>query len=242
MFALVLGLVSGLPVIADEANLDTILDNYYQAIGGEKAWMAVGSMKQTGKMQMMGMEAPFTSYAKRPGKVRIEFVMQGMTGVQAYDGETGWMLMPFMGSTDPEPMPQEMLDMMATDIDLEGPLMNWKEKGHQVELLGTEEFEGTESYRLKLTMESGNVVDMFLDSEHFVPIGMKATNTMQGMEMEVVTSISDYKEVGGLMIAHSVAAKTQMGDQVITIDTVELGAEIEDSFFTMPEKAAADAQ
>ena len=40
----------------------------------------------------------------RPNKMRMEFTIQGMTGVQAYDGKTGWMVMPFMGKKDPEPM------------------------------------------------------------------------------------------------------------------------------------------
>ena len=33
--------------------------------------------------------------------------MQGMTGIQAYDGETAWGVMPFMGKSDPEEMAED---------------------------------------------------------------------------------------------------------------------------------------
>ena len=100
-------------------DLDEVLNNYYEAIGGIDAWRALESTKATGTIMMggMGVEAPFVVTAKRPNKVRIEFTFQGMTGVQAYDGETAWMLMPFMGRTDPEVMPEDMAKDILDEAD-----------------------------------------------------------------------------------------------------------------------------
>ena len=235
---LLLGLLASLPASADDLSLEEILDNYYEAIGGKDAWLAIKTMRATGKMQMGPMEAPFTVTAARPSKIRIEFEVQGMKGIQAFDGENGWMLMPFMGSTEPEPMPDEMVDMMRSDMDIEGVLINHEDKGHEIELVGKEEIEGTDTYHLKVTLESDNVIDYFLDSEYFIPIATKAKNSIQGMEIEATTTLSDYKEVDGIMIPHSVVSSSNMGEQAMTTDSVELNVEVDESIFVMPEKAA----
>ena len=77
--------------------------------------------------------------AKRPNKSRTEFTVQGMTGMQAYDGKNAWMVMPFMGKKDPEAMPAEGTKLVAEESDFDGPLVDWKEKGHKVELVGKEQ-------------------------------------------------------------------------------------------------------
>jgi len=237
---LVLVSVTAAPLFAeDEMTLQQVLDKHYEAMGGVEAWAAVNAIHQKGNMQMMGMEAPIEMWVKRPGKLRVEFTMQGMKGIQAIDGDSGWQVMPFMGSTEPEPMPDEMLDMMSTDVDVDGPLFDWKEKGHQVELVGTEDIEGTPAYRIDVTMENGVEASIYLDAEHFVPISMKSKATFQGQQFDTTSTISDYKEVGGLMIAHSVSAESTMGVQTITLAEVEINPEVEDSFFAMPEKQPA---
>ena len=89
-------------------SLAEVLGKHYEAIGGLDAWQAIESMKASGTMVLMGgaMQAPITIMQKRPAKSRVEFTVQGMQGVQAYDGETAWIQMPFMGSPDPEPAPE----------------------------------------------------------------------------------------------------------------------------------------
>src|SRR5215213_6450011 len=99
-------LVAGLTGVALQAQTaDEIIAKHLQARGGVDKIKTVQSQRITGKMVMgQGMEAPFTLEAGRPNKMRMEFTIQGMTGVQAYDGKTGWAVMPFMGKKDPEVM------------------------------------------------------------------------------------------------------------------------------------------
>ena len=235
---ILVAMLLSLSVHADELSLEEILDNYYEAMGGKEAWLAVKTTRVTGKMQMGPMEAPFIAIAARPSKVRIEFEVQGIKGIQAFDGENGWTFMPFTGATEPEPMPPGMVDMMRSDAAIEGVLINHEEKGHQVELVGKEDIEGTDTYHLKVTLETGNVVHYFLDSEYFIPIATKSKNSIQGMEIEATTTMSDYKEVDGLLMAHSVVVSSNMGEQVMTTELVEFDVEVDNSIFSMPEKAA----
>ncbi len=238
VFLTLAGALLASPVAAQD--LGEVLDNYYEAVGGLDAWQSVQSMRATGKMAMggTGIEAPFTVVTKRPDKIRLEFTFQGMTGIQAFDGETAWMVMPFMGSTDPEVMPEDIAKQFKDEGDVDGPLMGWKESGHQVELIGKEETEGTAAYKIKVTKKDGDVEYYFLDAEYFIPIRVESSSEIQGRTVDIEVVLSDYKEVDGLMVAHSIEQREKgaPSGQVITIEQVELNVDIDDSTFTMPEK------
>lgn len=242
--ALALGGATALPA----QTLEEVLAKNYQARGGLEKITAISSARITGTMTMGGgMEAPFVWQWKRPNKLRLEFTFQGMTGVQAYDGQTGWMIMPFLGSSDPEKMPEDQLADIKEQADFDGELVNWKAKGNQVELVGREKVEGTDAFKLKVVKPSGEVSFLFLDAEYFLEIKGESKRNVRGQEMEFESALGDYKEVGGVMIPHSLSSKikgTPVG-QTITFTKVELNVPLDDSLFVMPaaaKKAAAPSQ
>lgn len=234
-------------VRADEiTDVDEVIAKYIEAIGGKEKLDAVKSAKVSGKTMFGGgMEAAMTIEYKRPMKMRVETSLQGMTMVQAFDGDTGWHIQPFMGKTDPEKMSPEMLEQFKDEGEFEGPLVDYKKKGHKAELLGKEDFEGSEVYKIKLTKKSGNVEVYNIDAEYFIPIQMTAKRKFQGTEMEVKISFGDYKDVGGLLIAHSMQIGGAMGGISMTFDKIELNVAIADERFKMPEvkkkKPASDS-
>jgi len=234
-----------LPMVAEDLTLDQVLANHYEALGGLDAIKGMDTATFVGRMAMgPGAEAPFKMFFKRPMMARMEFTMQGMTGIQAYDGETAWMIMPFMGKSDPEVMAEDQAKNMQEQADLDGPLVDWQEKGHKVELIGLEDVDGTEAYKIKVDLANGDVRHHFLDSEYFITIKQEGKTMMQGNEVEFETILSDYKEVGGLMFPHSVESKPKGAPegQVITIDEIEVGIEVSDDLFAMPAPTAEAAE
>jgi outer membrane lipoprotein-sorting protein len=241
-----MGAILVLALPASALTLEEILEKNYEARGGVEAWKAVETARMSGTMKMMasaagGLEAPFTIEFKRPNKMRLEFTMQGMTGIQAFDGETGWMVMPFMGKTEPETVAGEQLEQMKDQADFEGVLMGYEEKGHTIELLGEEDVDGTPAYKIQVNRADGNVDTVYLDVEYFIEFKTVSKRSMQGMEIEAATVMGDYKEVEGLMFPHSM--EVSMGDQppmqVITLDTIEINPAIDDDRFAMPDVEAA---
>jgi outer membrane lipoprotein-sorting protein len=227
------------------ATLDEILDKHFQALGGKDKIAAVQSAKITGRQVFGPQEAPLTILWKRPSMLRIEFVLQGMTGIQAYDGKTAWMVMPFLGKKEPEEMTGDDLKEIIDQADLiEGPLFNWKEKGHTVELLGEDTVEGTPAWKLKLTKKNGDVQTIWLDKEAYVEIKSEGKRKRGDQEMDFETAYGDYKEEGGLMFPHSIESKPKGAPQgaTITLQSFELNATIDDAGFAMPkpEKPAAE--
>ncbi len=231
-----LWVVPALP--AQELSVDEVLGRYYEAAGGVEKMKSIMTRKMTGRMQVgPGIEATFTMFGKRPSKMRMEFTVQGMTGVQAFDGEVGWTISPFMGQTDPEPMPADLVRTIREDADFDGPLIDYAAKGHAVELLGKEDVQGTDTYKLKLTLKDGQVTYYYLDSEYFLPIKTEARRTVQGMDINAETFMSDYKSVEGMMLPFSIEIAGQ-GPQVqsLSIESVEFNVDIDDQVFVMPEK------
>ena len=143
--------------------------------------------------------------------------------------------MPFMGKPDAEPLSGDELKMLEEMADIDGPMVDYSDKGHSVELVGTEEVEGTEAYKLKVTRKNGDVQFSFLDTEHFLEFRQEAKRKIQGNELEIVSTFGDYKEVGGVLMAFSTEQQLgASGTMNVAIDSVDLEVEVEDDFFTMP--------
>jgi hypothetical protein len=242
-----LGIVAVQPVgiaAAEPESADEVIAKYIEALGGRDKIDAVKTMRMTGKMVGMGgLEIPMVIENKRPNKTRRELNFQGMTGVQAYDGTTGWFVMPFAGRLEPEKMSDEDLKGMEEQADMDGALVDYKKKGHKIELMGKEEEDGSEVYKLKVTKKGGDVDYYFLDAEYFLPIKIKGSRSRQGTVFEFEASLGDYKEVNGLLVAHSIAQTTGvMGGSTVTFEKVEINVDLPDERFAMPApKAEAPA-
>ena len=225
---------------AEEMTLEELVAANIDARGGAGKIAAIETVRISAKMSLGGMEAPVTMEWKRPNMGRMEFTLQGQTAIQAFDGESGWMLMPFMGQTAPEQMPEKQAEQLAEQSDFEGPLVGWEEKGHQLEYLGMEDVEGTEAHKIKLIRRNGNVDYIFIDPEYFLEIKQSGSREMMGNEIEFQTTISDYKEVDGLVLPHAISSTSSQGGTEITIESYEFGVDLPDDHFAMPEAEAEE--
>ncbi len=221
---------------------DEIIAKNIEAKGGLDKLKGVQTMRISGKMMMgPGMEAPMVIEMARPKKMRMEFTFQGMTGIQAYNGSTGWMVMPFMGKTEPEPIPEDALKQFEEQADIDGALVDYKAKGNQVEFLGKGDVEGTPAYKLKVTKKNGDISTLYLDADSYLEIKAEGKTNIQGQDIEGETTFGDYKEVGGLVMAHSIQSKVKGGQgpgQTITFEKIEINPELAASRFEMPAKGA----
>lgn len=226
-----------------DLSLDEVLNRYYEARGGLDTIKSIESYRNKGTMTMGPMAFPFTSEQKRPNQMRVDFTVQGMTGTQAYDGESGWQVMPFMGKPEAEPMSGDELRNFKNQADIDGPLVDWQAKGHQVELAGTDEVEGADAYKLAITLASGDRVTAYIDAEYFLDLKWEIDTTMRGQPIKTSISFSDYQQVGGLTLPHatSMMMEGMPGAQTMTIDSYELNPSIDDARFAMPATSAAAA-
>ena len=170
--------------------------------------------------------------------MRQEFSLQGLTAINAYDGKTGWKIEPWQGKKDPEPLGEEEMKQILEDSDFDGPLINYQQKGNKLEYVGMEPVEGTDAFKLKVTLANGDVRYYYMDTDYYVPIKIETKRTIRGNEVEFETVLGDYKEVAGWYMPWSleVGPKGSQFKQKIAIDKAEANVTIDDGRFSMPKK------
>jgi hypothetical protein len=189
-----------------------------------------------------GMLVPYVLEQKRPDKTRLEFVFDGETAVQCYDGTNGWKLVPFRGRRTPEPMSEEERGEAADSADLYGLLFDYAARGHTVELVGNEPVEGRDTYKLKVTLPGGSVRWLYLDAETGLEVKLDSLRRLAGRERRVETFYREWQAADGLLIPRRQETRTEgQGDlHVLTVESVLVNPPLEDSRFAMPATVGED--
>jgi outer membrane lipoprotein-sorting protein len=223
---------------ASAQTVDELIKKNLDAHGGIQKLKAIKSLKATGKISQQGLEISIVVLQKRPANLRTEITFQGKTQVTAYDGETGWKIDPFQGTSEPEKSAGDELKDLQEQSDMDGALFDYKDKGHTVELVGKEDMEGTPVYKLKLTLKSGDVRTIYIDAENFLELKVNSKRKTPGGEIEVDQYLGNYKAINGIVSAFSIETKVK-GQTVnqVTIDKVEYDVAIDDALFKMPAKS-----
>ena len=217
--------------------VDEIINKNIEAHGGLERLKQIKSVRMTGKLTSpQGVENPIVYMKKRPNFLRVELTVQGMTGIQAYDGQTAWYIIPFGGGTkDPQKLTgNESLDIIE-QADFDGPLVDYKQKGNTVELMGKEVSEGAAAYKLKITSQNGNVRYLYLDENTGLETKASRIIKQGGGELSIDSFFGDYRTIDGMVYAFSIVIKSeaQPGPRY-SIDKVEHNVDLEDSLFRMP--------
>lgn len=236
----VLLILAALPLLAVSASAQTaeeIVAKYVKTIGGAEKIQAVKTLRRAGKFNGGGgFEASILEENKRANLVRQEFSLQGLTAINAYDGKTGWKIEPWQGKKDAEPLGEEEMKQILEDSDFDGPLINYQQKGNKLEYVGMEPVEGTDAFKLKVTLANGDVRYYYMDTDYYVPIKIDTKRMIRGAEREYETSLGDYKEVDGVYLPHSIESnvKGSPNRAKVTYEKIEANVPMDDSRFHMP--------
>lgn len=221
---------------------DDIIARYVKTVGGAEKIQSIKTLRRVGKYTGDdGFEAVVIEESTRPNKVREEFSIQGMTGINAYDGSSGWKIDPFGGKKDAESLSEEELRSIIEDSDFDEPLINYREKGNKVELVGMDQVEGTDVYKLKVTLKSGDTRYYYMDTDSYVPIKYETKRIIRGTPQESETTLGDYKQVGGWFLPFSMETrqKGSSGSQKITFDKIEFNVPIDSTRYSRPKPPAS---
>ena len=228
---------------ASALTVDELVTKNIEARGGIDAIRAIQSIKASGRMNFSGgdfsIDLGFVALNERDAKVRTEASIQGLSQVTAYDGKDAWTINPFQGRRDPERMSAEDAKGLEVQADMDGPLVDWKQKGHQVEYLGTEDMDGTEAHKLKVTLKNGDIQYRYLDPDYFLEILVVNQTRRRGVETEVETEMGNYEKVGGVYMPFAMESGPKGGQrgQKIIIEKAEANVDLDDALFAYPQAA-----
>jgi len=242
IFAIGVALSSNAAEIEKAPTLDELVAKNIEAKGGADALKGLQSLKLTGKLIVNEgqLQLAYSETKKRPEEVRAEFTLQGMTAVQAYDGKEGWKISPFQGRKDPEKLSADDSKPLMEDAEIDGPLVDWKNKGSTIDYVGREDVDGTSAYKIKVVRKNGDVSFVYLDPDHFLEIRILTQRIRHGAQEETETDISDYEKIGGVFIPFSIeeGRKGDPDKQKTVIEKAEANVPVDDAIFKFPTTAS----
>jgi outer membrane lipoprotein-sorting protein len=215
-------------------NIEEIMAKYYAAMGGLENLRAWKSMKAAAKYILVaqgGAEVSITVWYKAPDKTRVEIFQNGAKAVYVVTGESAWMCDASRGFSEPTPLPEDQAREAIDNADVY-PFIDYQKKGHKVEFLGIEEFEGAEVYKLKLRQKSGAESLHLLDFRTGRELKIINTIRRNGKEMIYETIERDFRKVDWLLLPF-LTEHFINGIQVrkMLIEDVEIDLEIDDALF-----------
>ncbi|MBD3413458.1 MAG: outer membrane lipoprotein-sorting protein [Candidatus Aminicenantes bacterium] len=240
-FALIL-IISAAPLFCiptqenkTDAKAAQVLSKMIDAQGGKTRIQGINDMTVTGIIELtqMGMEGSLTLYHKEPDKMRMDMEMMGMVITQAFDGKTAWMFNPQTGENE------EVPEQMAADLKRQAlgndSLLHPEKYGITYTYEGTEMVEGKQHHVLTQHFEDEFEATLYIDSETYLTTKSNAVTIDQnGVEVNVETFQSDYKEVDGTMVAHSIISYRDGEEFMITtLSDVTYNSGLKDSLFKM---------
>ena len=217
--------------------VQSVLDKMIDAMGGRKALEAVRDTTITGTAELvqMGMSAPITMYQKEPNKLRIdvEITAVGMTFIQAYDGQKAWWTNPQTMAT--EEMPDFMTKAFSHQSLGNDSFLNPQKLGITFALKPKATIDGKDYLVLEQTLVDGHKITMYIDPATYLPYKSTTKSVdMTGGEVDSEAYVSDYRKVGGLMVAHSLRNLENGAESMrMTITGVTYNANLDDALFIM---------
>jgi outer membrane lipoprotein-sorting protein len=221
---------------AGAQTVDEIIAKNIQARGGLENLKAIKTVRMTAKINQGGFRATVLQENQRPNKVREEFIIQGMAEIEAYDGKTAWQVSPFEGRKDPNLVSADDAKALVESADIDGQLVDYKNKDHRAELVGHDSVEGTDCYKIKLTQANGDVRYFYIDADSFLDLKVETERNIRGTVQYGETLLGDYEKVNGVYYPFAVDSgqKGSQNHTRITVEKVEINVPLEASRFTMP--------
>lgn len=220
------------PGFAGNGKLAEVLKKHFEAIGQRKL-----DQKRTVVWQGASATGPFTLSQKRPNKVRIDATYEGADWIRGYNGDTAWIIAPWLGTSEAQPLtegPQYAQLFLLSQFD--GPIHHPVKVGGKLEYVGKVDIDGKPGYKLKLTDADGTLNHIFLDGETYFLVKQiaAAKDEKSGREYEVVTLFKDYRKVEGVYMAFKFEIISPDGTNEIVVDSLKMDANIPDAFFEQP--------
>jgi hypothetical protein len=221
-----------------------VLDRYGEVSGMTRMVAETTSYKATGTIALenMGLRGDLTIHAHKPSMQLSTWTLGAMgTTSVGYDGEIAWMIQPMLGEMILE---GEGL-MGVVSMTAYGAMLMPEGDYDKLEVVGREEFEGSQCYRVhsvyqapedeelaRLT-ETVRTKESWFDVETGLLAGSRSTQAGPTGRVEVTTVIQEYEKFGEYMLASKSLVKQVGVELIITVDAVEYD-QVKPEIFNLP--------
>lgn len=231
--AVVASLALAAPAYAQ--TVDEIVARHVASRGGADKWKTIQTQRMTGTVYTAGVELALVIVNKRPNLGRQDLTLdvpgQGPVPiVNVFDGKTAWTINPMLGGTTATDVSGRDAESMRDQAEMDSPLVDYRAKGHTVELVGTETVGDRRAHRLKVTRPGRGMAHYFVDAE----TGVELRIAPEG-EGAPVVELSDHRSVDDVLVPYRIRILQSGQPQAeIVMSSVEFNVPVDDALFRRP--------
>jgi hypothetical protein len=230
-------LVAGSPLAAQ--TVDELVARHIDARGGEDRLKALHTIKITRTVATPFSNVRVIIYRKRPQLFRAEqgptdagatLIARGVNSSAAWDTIQGKIV---------NRSQAEATETRELDADFDGPLVDWKQKGHSVMLDGKESLPWGEAYKLRVKTKGGAERLIYLDARTYLE--RRQTGILKlpgGRQFDVVIDFDNYKEIDGVKFPFDITedrtGKEPSLSYVTYTEKIEVNVAMDDAMFSAP--------
>ena len=211
-------------IVFAQANVDEVINKVMDAQGGKEKLLTIKTVKMIGNIEFSGQKIPFNLYAIDKTAYRSEFTFSGLTGYTIITKDSGFNFSPFQGQTSPESMTAEDVKLSQDNLDQQGVLVNYKEKGYTVDLMENEDVDGVDALQLKVTITPNKTQYYFIDPSNYYIIRIKTVSVSNGQQQRYTNDFYDFrKTAAGIILPYT--------QDNITFDKIEVNVPVDEKLF-----------
>ncbi|HET6994568.1 MAG TPA: hypothetical protein VFI06_06285 [Chitinophagaceae bacterium] len=221
---------------ASAQTADDVIQKYTANIGGIEGFNKIKTLKITGTYTTQGYDLPLTINIINNKAFRADVEAMGTSIVRAYKDGKGWTINPMASGTAATEVTGAELNSLKAQCMMVSGLMDYKARGHQVELQGQVDVEGVKTYKIKFTnKDDGKITYYYFTTSDYSMIKSESETEIQGKKANIEVFFSDLKEFGGLKFFMT---RTQKMDgevfQTTTYTNIEINPTIDEKIFDKP--------
>jgi hypothetical protein len=212
-----------------------LLAKHDAAVGGRAAMDKHTSMHETVAATVGGMNIAGTIeiFRAKPDLYVQKTSFPGGEAVSGFDGKTAWAVVPqgpqLLDSTEAATV-KEQANFFGDYYD-----PSLVKSAETVEIT---DFEGQRCYKVKIIHKDATESSVYLDSASGLRVGQMKTAPMNGQQMQITLTMSDYKDYGGVKLPTKLVQKLPMGEISMQIQSVEFD-KVDPSAFALPDAVKA---
>jgi len=231
-------LVTCAAVAQDLPSGEDLMNKSSEASGGEVMLEDFENITVRGRMTVegMGITGDLAMYMAIPDRAYMIFELPGLEKLQrGWDGKVGWETSIMQG---PRLLGGSELASFLRDVDFEAQL-DWRRMYKSATCTGEKNVEDRPCYVVELVTQTDEPMTLILDQETYLPAAMTIATETQYGEITAELLFKDYKSFRGMVMPVTTETKAAGQTMIMTIDSVKLNEDLDESLFAVPEEIQA---
>jgi hypothetical protein len=220
---------------ASAQTADEIVAKHIEARGGMANLKAINTVRIERTVAAVFNDIEIVILKKRPSLYRSEQTPEGTSNtiVRGF-ADTAWEHAAGKTTMREGAGPVEQREV---DVDFDGFLVDYRDKGHTVTLEGREKIGGADAWKLEVTMKSGAVRYVYLDAATFLERRHETTIELApGRRVATTITFGDWREVSGVRFPFAIEEERDAPGQTFVHYTkkIEVNVPVDDALFRPP--------